>query len=131
MLDDFGPVEADLETIIDEDPEESDHEKETIQTADDDIVSFSLARGALSEVCDVAAVMRELSNTESDLVKQFVSRRCSSSCDFGPKKTPCCMLFPVGGVSRIANNSPRTSPNHPYPQPHTQTLPPSHTLILT
>ena len=60
--------------------QKSDHEEETIQTADD-VVSSSLASGALSEVCDVAAVMRELDNTESDLVKQFVSRRCSSSCD--------------------------------------------------
>ena len=89
----MGPVEADLETIIDEDPEESDHE-ETVQTADD-IVSSSLANGALSEVCEMAAVMRELDNTESDLVKQFVRRRCSSSCDFGPKKNPRSMLFPV------------------------------------
>ena len=43
--DDLGPVEADPETIVDEDPEESDHEEETIQTADD-IVSSSLASRA-------------------------------------------------------------------------------------
>ena len=56
-------------------------------------VSASLASGALSEVCDVTAVMRELDDKESDLVKEFVSRGCS--CDFGPRKTPCSMLFPL------------------------------------
>ena len=39
--------------------------------------------------------MNELDNTESDLVKQFVSQRCSSRYNFGPKKTPCSSLFPV------------------------------------
>ncbi len=95
ILDDdaLGPVEGYEEPIV-EDPDESDHEEETTPTADD-IVSASLASGALSEVCEVAAVMRELDDKESDLVKQFVSRGCSTSCDFGPKKTPCSMLFPV------------------------------------
>ena len=64
------------------------------QTAED-IVSYSLASGALSEVCEVTAVMRELDDKENDLVKEFVSQGCSASCDFGPKKTPCSMLFPV------------------------------------
>ena len=56
----MGPIEV---MIIDEHREESDHEEETIQTANDDKVSSSLASGALSQVCDVAAVMRELENT--------------------------------------------------------------------
>ena len=89
----MGPVE-DHELIVDEDPEDSDHDEETTQTADD-IVSASLASGALSEVCEVAAVMRELDDKENDLVERFVSQGCSASCDFGPKKTPCSMLFPV------------------------------------
>ena len=72
--------------------EESDDEEETPQTATD-IVLTSLASGALSEVCEVTAAMRELDNKESELVTDFVSRGCS--CDFGPRKTPCSMLFPV------------------------------------
>ena len=66
--------------------------KRTTQTAED-IVSDSLGSGALSEVCEVTAVMRELDDKENDLVKEFVSRGCG--CDFGPKKTPCSMLLPV------------------------------------
>ena len=85
------PVE-DHELIVDEDPEDSDHEDETTQTAED-IVSESLASGALSEVCEVMAVMRDLDDKESDLIKEFVSWGCG--CDFGPKKTPCSMLFPL------------------------------------
>ena len=57
------------------------------------IVSASLSSGALSEVCEVTAVMRDLDDKESDLIKEFVSRGCG--CDFGPKKTLCSMLFPV------------------------------------
>lgn len=86
----LGPAEP----IVDEDSEDSDHGEDTAQMADD-IVSASLASGSLSEVCDVAAVMRELDSKQSDLVQEFVSRGCSVSCDFGPKKTPCSMLFPV------------------------------------
>ena len=86
----MGAVE-DHEPVSDGEPEDSDQEN-TTQTADD-IVSASLASGALSEVCDVTAVMRELDDKESDLVKEFVSRGCS--CDFGPRKTPCSMLFPL------------------------------------
>ena len=41
----------------------------------------------------MTAVMRELDEKESDLVRGFVSRGCS--CDFGPWKTPCSMLFPL------------------------------------
>lgn len=91
--DSLGPVE-DYDPVVDEDPEDSDQDEETTQTADD-VVSASLASGSLSEVCEVAAVMRELDDKETDLVEQFASRCCSTSCDFGPKKTPCSMLFPV------------------------------------
>ena len=89
--DDLGPLEDHGQTA-DEELDNSDNEEEIPQTADD-IVSASLVSGALSEMCKVTAVMRNLDNKESDLVKDFVSRGCS--CDFGPKKTPCSMLFPV------------------------------------
>ena len=55
--DSLGPVE-DYDPVVDEDPEDSDQDEETTQTADD-VVSASLASGSLSEVCEVAAVMRE------------------------------------------------------------------------
>ena len=87
------PVEY-HEPIVDKDLEDSNHEDENTQTAEN-IVSDSLARGALSEVCEVTAVMRELDDMENDLVKEFVSQGCSASCDFGPKKTPFSMLFPI------------------------------------
>ena len=45
------------ELIIDEDPEDSDYEEGTTQTADN-IVLDSLASGALSEVCEVMGVGR-------------------------------------------------------------------------
>ena len=89
--DDSGPVDDHRQTANKE-PDDSDPEEETPQTADD-IVSTSLASGALSGVCEVTAVMREMDEKENDLVKDFASRSCG--CDFGPKKTPCSMLFPV------------------------------------
>ena len=82
----MGPVEDHGQT----EPDESDHEEETPQTAAD-IASVSLASGALSEVCEVTAAMRELDDRENDLFKDFVSWGCS--CDFGPKKTPCSKRF--------------------------------------
>ena len=63
------PVE-DHEPIVDEDPEDSNHEEGTTQTAEEDIISDSLTSGALSEVCEVMAVMRELVDKENDLVKE-------------------------------------------------------------
>ena len=42
---------------------------------------------------EATAATRVLDNKESELVTDFVSRGCS--CDFGPRKTPCSMLFPV------------------------------------
>ena len=71
---------------------EPEHREDTTQRVGD-IVLASLASGALSDVCEVMAEMRELDDKESDQVKEFVSRSCG--CDFGPKKTPCSMLFPV------------------------------------
>ena len=65
------PVE-DHEPIVDKDPKDSECEGETTQTAED-IVLDSLASGALSEVCEVTAGLRELEK----------------------KKTPCSVLFPV------------------------------------
>lgn len=44
-------------------------------------------------MCEVTAVTRGLDDKENDLVKDFVGQGCS--CDFGPNKTPCSMLFPV------------------------------------
>ena len=61
----------DHELIVGEDLEDSDHEEETTQTAED-IVLNSLASGALSEVCEVMAVMRKL-NKKNDIVKEFVA----------------------------------------------------------
>lgn len=89
--DDLEEVE-DHEQAADEELEESDYSQDTTQSADD-IVSASIATGALSDVCEVTATMRELDEKETDLVKDFVSRGCT--CDFGPRRTPCSMLFPV------------------------------------
>ena len=52
-----------------------------------------LTSGAPSNVCEVMAAMRELDDKEDDAVKEFVCR--GSGCDFGLKKTPCSMLFPI------------------------------------
>ena len=66
----------------------------TMKKRPPDIVSASLLMsGALSEVCEVTAAMRELDDRENDLVKDFVSQGCSY--DFGHKKTPCSTLFQV------------------------------------
>ena len=81
--DDLGPVEYHKQA--DEEPEDRNIEEDTTQTADD-IVFASVVSGALSEVCEVTAVIRELDDKENDLVKEFASLGCG--CDFGPKKTP-------------------------------------------
>ena len=72
--------------------------EETPPTADD-IIFTSLASGALSDVCDVAADMRELDDKESDLVHEFVSQGCSTTCDFGPKKTTLLHALPSQTLS--------------------------------
>ena len=79
----MGPVEYHKQA--DEEPEDRDIEEDTTQTADD-IVFASVVSGALSQVCEVTAVIRELDDKENDLVKEFASLGCG--CDFGPKKTP-------------------------------------------
>ena len=86
----MGPAED--HNKADEEAEDNDIEEDTTQTADD-LVFASVVSGALSEVCEVTAVMRELDDKENDLVKEFASRGCG--CDFGPKKTPCSMRFSV------------------------------------
>jgi len=86
----LGPAEE--HNQADEEAEDNDSEAVTTQTADD-LVFASVVSGALSEVCEVTAVMRELDDKENDLVKEFASRDCG--CDFGPKKTPCSMRFSV------------------------------------
>ena len=88
--------------IVDKDSEDSDHEEETTQTAEH-IVLDSLASGALSEVCEV---IRELDDKENDLVKEFIRWGCSAICDFGPKKTPCSMLFPVKHYQSLTATAP-------------------------
>ena len=59
----------------------------------EDIVSASLASGALSEMCEIAVSHRSLDDQEEARVRAFVDRCCE--CDNGPAKTPCSMLFPV------------------------------------
>jgi len=80
--------------------QKTDIEEDTTQTADD-VVFASVVSGALSEVCEVTAVMRELDDKENDLVKEFANQGCG--CDFGPKKhhAPCASQWNTTSPSEL------------------------------
>ena len=65
------PIE-DQEPIIDKDPEDSNHKDVITPTSAEDILSASLISGALSNVCEVTAIMRELDDKQEEAVKEFV-----------------------------------------------------------
>ena len=95
----------DLDMVEDIQPEANDDlsdgsntdDDTPVQTADD-IISASLESGALAGVCEVTAAVREVDNQEEERVRAFACGGCS--CDYGPNKIPCCLLFSVDCQSR-------------------------------
>ena len=80
----MGPVEDYRQT----EPDNSDREEEIPLTAAD-IVSDSIVSGALSGVCEVTAVMRELGDRENDLVKDLLAGVMDVALDPRRHHVPC------------------------------------------
>ena len=86
--------DEDVQQSDDEQPDEPEfQEGDNHSPTAEDIVSASLASGALSEMCEIAVSHRSLDDQEEARVRAFVDKCCE--CDNGPAKTPCSMLFPV------------------------------------
>ena len=86
--------DEDVQQSDDEQPDEPEFQEEDNHSPTaEDIVSASLASGALSEMCEIAVSHRSLDDQEEARVRAFVDKCCE--CDNGPAKTPCSMLFPV------------------------------------
>ena len=86
LVEDLKQTEADQEC----EPEVEDTTR--IPTADE-IVSDSVASGALLAVCEIEITTRAIDDNEEACVQEFVDRGCG--CDYCLNMSHCSLLFPL------------------------------------